>query len=396
MPVKAWFDDAGIPDPDNFISFAWFLDDGTRITPVYYTGDTPPEPEPYYVSTDYSADGNVVRLQTATTGAGIDIVLMGDAFSDRLIADGTYATTMNEAMENIFAEEPYKSLRSMFNVYAVTVVSKNEIVAGDAETALDTEFGKSTHVDGDDNKVIPYALKVVSRDRMDNTSVVVIINDDSWHGTCYMYFPDFGAPVNDYGSGSSIAFCAVPSGGENFRQLLNHEVNGHGIPKLGDEYWLDNETTVDADGIAELALYDTWGWYKNLDLTDNPATVKWAKYLTDPYYLAQGLGIYQGGGLGTDGFGRGVWRPTEDSMMNNGDSPFNAPSREAIYYRIHKLAYGSSWVYNHAEFVAWDKAHSPVFGGAASRQAGSGVRKPVTDHSPPVIVPYSWREALDK
>ena len=28
--------------------------------------------------------------------------------------------------------------------------------------------------------------------------------------------------------------------------------------------------------------------------------------------------------------------------------------REAIYYRIHKLAYGASWKYDYETFVSWD------------------------------------------
>ena len=35
-------------------------------------------------------------------------------------------------------------------------------------------------------------------------------------------------------------------------------------------------------------------------------------------------------------------------------SRFNAPSREAAYIRIHKLAYGSSWEYDYEEFVKYD------------------------------------------
>ena len=46
--------------------------------------------------------------------------------------------------------------------------------------------------------------------------------------------------------------------------------------------------------------------------------------------------------------------PTEDSMMNSNKGKFNAPSREAIYYRIHKLAYGTSWKYDYETFVSWD------------------------------------------
>jgi hypothetical protein len=40
-------------------------------------------------------------------------------------------------------------------------------------------------------------------------------------------------------------------------------------------------------------------------------------------------------------------------MASNGPE-FNAPSREAIYNRIHKLAYGYDWVYDYESFVEYD------------------------------------------
>lgn len=66
-------------------------------------------------STDYSADKTVRVLQRATQGSGLPIVLMGDGFLDTDIANGTYDEVMNKAMENLFTEEPLKSLQSYFN-----------------------------------------------------------------------------------------------------------------------------------------------------------------------------------------------------------------------------------------------------------------------------------------
>ena len=43
----------------------------------------------------------------------------------------------------------------------------------------------------------------------------------------------------------------------------------------------------------------------------------------------------------------------EGAYLSN-KGKFNAPSREAIYYRIHKLAYGASWKYDYETFVSWD------------------------------------------
>jgi hypothetical protein len=72
---------------------------------------------------------------------------------------------------------------------------------------------------------------------------------------------------------------------------------------------------------------------------------------------------------------------------------FNAPSREAIYYRIHKLAYGNLWEYNYEEFVAYDIVNRQV--GAATKatphRLGSYQKnKPL---HPPVVRNISWREA---
>lgn len=87
----------------------------------------------------------------------------------------------------------------------------------------------------------------------------------------------------------------------------------------------------------------------------------------------------------------GVWRSTENSIMRYNTGGFNAPSREAIYYRIHKLAYGESWNYDYEDFAAYD---------AVNRKASAGISfstpivpKNFVPLAPPVVVGKSWREA---
>ena len=53
--------------------------------------------------------------------------------------------------------------------------------------------------------------------------------------------------------------------------------------------------------------------------------------------------------------------------MNNG-TEFNAPSRAAIYNRIHKLAYGKDWQFDYEKFVEWDAKNI----GLEKRQATRG------------------------
>lgn len=79
-----------------------------------------------YESTDFSQDGEIVVLQTASVGKGIDIVFTVDGLVDSDFAEnGIFDRQIMGAMEYFFAVEPYKSLRDRFNVYAVKAVSVN-------------------------------------------------------------------------------------------------------------------------------------------------------------------------------------------------------------------------------------------------------------------------------
>ena len=60
------------------------------------------------------------------------------------------------------------------------------------------------------------------------------------------------------------------------------------------------------------------------------------------------MGIYEGGAS----YAKGVYRPSEDSIMRNAaENSFNAPSRYAIYNRIMTLS-GES--HSFSKFVTYD------------------------------------------
>lgn len=337
----------------------------------------------YYISTDYSQDGKVVTLQTATKGNGIDIVLMGDAYSDRQIADGTYKADMLNLYNNLFTEEPYKSFKDHFNVYYVNVVSTAEGY-DHGGAALDGYFGDGTLAGGNDNKVFEYALKAISENKMDDALLVVAMNSDNYAGTCYMYYP-----VNslDYGSGVSVSY--FPKGGdaETFAQLIHHEACGHGFAKLADEYAYEDMGAVSSDYVAQTkSQQNNWGWWKNVDFTNDPAQVRWAKFLEDSRYANDGLGVFEGGLT----YCTGVWRPTENSIMRYDTGGFNAPSREAIYYRIHKLAYGTEWVYDYEKFVEYDAVNHNASTAVSTKSPSVVHYKPLHQ---PVVYNKSWRDA---
>ncbi len=81
-----------------------------------------------------------------------------------------------------------------------------------------------------------------------------------------------------------------------------------------------------------------------------PAAVKWSRFISDERYAEERLGIFES----AMGWWSGIWKPTTNSIMRYNEGCFNAPSREAIYYRIHKLAYGDSWEYDYEKFVEYD------------------------------------------
>lgn len=322
------------------------------------TPDNPDEPE-NYVSTDFSADGEVAVLQRATEGSGIDIVLMGEGFSDRMIADGTYNRMMRLAADDFFAEEPFASFRHLFNVYAVTLVSRTETVGEqESDTALKVEFEDDTTViKGDDDACFIYAQQVPELrgnvGRLNEMVVVVVVNKIRWAGTCYPYGPYSVADGQtmldgDYGRGFSITYSAYTDL-DDLRYTVTHEAAGHGFAKLADEYYAE-DTTLQDDLKYYYTFLQDYGYWRNIDFSGNAAASQWFAYIADSRYAGSDTGYYEGAAYSQ----YGVWRSSWQSLMFYTEGGFNVISREAAYRRIHKLAYGDSWRFDREKFIQYD------------------------------------------
>ena len=346
----------------------------TFLKGILGEGDEP------YESTDYSADKKFFTLQKAARGNGINVVLMGDAFSDRQIADGTYESVMRQTAEAFFSEEPYTSFKDLFNVYYVNAVSKNEGYVTGGETVFSCYFGEGTHVGGADELCMQYAQSVGFTDeQMQDVLIIVMMNSTKYAGTCWMYYNT--NCIGDYGRGTSVAYFPIGASYEDLSATLHHEAGGHGFAKLADEYAYEYMGTIPASEILQNRRWrETYGWYKNTDYVSDPAQVYWSKFIDDSRYDFENIGVYEGACT----YWKGAYRPTESSIMRNNVGGFNAPSREAIYYRIHKLAYGESWPYDYEEFVSWDLNRR-----VRSRSVSVSQKKyPLT--APPVIINARW------
>ena len=333
-----------------------------------------PEREIYH-STDFSQDGKVNTLQKATEGQGINLVLMGDAFSDRQFSNDIYGHVMQQMADAFLSEEPYASYRHLFNVYSVNVVSATEGYAEAGGQALETRFVGGTEVEGNDRTCLDYALKAVSEADLDNTVIIVAMNSTTYGGTCKMFTSVTG---EGDGAGTGIAYVPLGPNESIFAQVVRHEAAGHAFAKLADEY-ANVEGSIPASEKGKYLDRMPLGWFKNVDFTGDRTAVKWARFLQDARYANEPLGCYEGG----LNYTQGVWRPSSVSIMNNNDDGFNAPSREAIWIRIHRLAFGSSWEYSFEAFAEYD-----------TRNLATKSPKPRGEILPslpaPTLIPYSW------
>ena len=352
-----------------------------------------------YESTDYSADGKVTLLQKASQGKGIDLVISGDGYSDRLIADGTFANGAEQAVEDFFSVEPYKSMRDRFNIYRVDAVSKNEELFNGCTTAFSAEFVGATSLTGNNTKALEYASKAVDSSRMDDVLVIVLVNSGLSGGTAYM----MDAETDHYAAGASVAWVpyknmTVEGGISRNAQVLIHEAGGHGFGKLNDEYSTNFYGKADKNMVDYIKECHKKNIFVNVDVTDNPKEVLWSRFINDERFAKENIGVYKGGA----GYFDGVWRPTENSVMRtnslNTNNFFNAPSRAQIYTRIMKLSEGQDWQFDYEEFVKWDQAH-PTKSSASPATKANYVEFDVAapeGHVPPVILNKTWRQIVNK
>lgn len=286
---------------------------------------------------EYS-DKQVIKLQSATVGNGVNILLMGDGYTAKDMAKGTgkYEQDMRTAVKHFFSVYPYTKYQDHFNVYMVTAISNEEGISNESTyTFVDTKFGcvwkgeGSTAISCNLTKVIEYANEITELEDADINDLTVImpINAYIHAGTCGMYF--YGEDLTDFGNGFSICMCPV---GPNFQEIVVHEAGGHGFGKVTDEYIYYPTRTIPDEIIEETQLLKTIGWCENVDFQSSISRTSWSSFANNPKYnmVSTFEGAYK--------FGKGIWRPEYNSCMNNNILYFNAPTRWAQVRRIKKLA----------------------------------------------------------
>lgn len=302
--------------------------------------------------TEYS-DGEVMTLNTAAKGPGIDIVFIGDGYDAKDIAKGTFKQNTEDGFKHFFGIEPYSTYKDYFNVYAVVSKSDDSGI-GTVNTVIDTKFGsyftqnriKAPAAD----KCFQWAKRADASMDLSKSLVIMLMNTSTYEGVTMMY-----------GDGSAIACCPISTDAYpyDFRGIIQHEAGGHGFGKLGDEYIYHNafiQTCLCQDGcehpqgdddtMTSYGVCKSKGWYKNLSMTADAKQVPWAHLIYHKNYSDK-VDMYEGGYMHT----RGVYRSEATSCMNNNIPYYSAISRQAIVERIKAYA-GEAFDFD--DFVAKD------------------------------------------
>ena len=294
----------------------------------------------YLTQYDYDyAEDEIITLQKATKGKGINLVLLGDGYNAKDISEGLLLKDINEAVGHFFSIEPYKTYKEYFNVYTGIAVSPESGIGG-VNTIIYNKFNTSAkggvtlsgrNGESDYNEIFNYACKAptVNERNLNQTLIVIVPNTTAYGGICYMY-----------DEGAAIAYCPKSDNEYplDFRGVVQHEAGGHGFGKLGDEYiyhnaFIDDCKCTCCGHVEAIDNAKMKGWYENLSLTGKMDEVPWSHLIFNGRY-GKIVDIYEGGFMHS----RGVYRSENNSCMKNNIPYYSTISREAIVKRIMEYA----------------------------------------------------------
>lgn len=279
-----------------------------------------------------SKDSEVAQYQKASSGKGIDIVIMGDAFDKSGLELGKgFDALVEKAIESIFAVEPMASCRDCFNVYAVSAESTaSEISTNATNTAFGTYFTSSdfTVVTMNTNweKVFQYAGKAPASD-IRNSIVILLANTQRFGGTTLSW--EDGRRLSiipDFQGGASSTEAQY-----GFAGLVQHEAVGHAFGHLDEEYHTNGLTTP-ASFASDLAVKHSKGFSLNIAASGDLAQAPWSELAAKNVY--SGIGMYEGAG----NYSYGAYRSEKDCCMVDNRPYFSAWCRYILWKRIRTIS----------------------------------------------------------
>lgn len=311
--------------------------------------------KPYGTDIDeslYYTSGTKLTIKTATskTSKHLNLVILGDGYKKaHLLKTGVFEGRARYAAD-VFLNAIDPDFRDRFNVYAIARESSNAGIGevlkdGGRYTYYETyKAGAGVNVSASGKTLVKDDVaSICSKESFDyyRTVAIVLVNTDINAGASdYEYGTTSTSNVGD--GYKSFGYCIVPANSTGTGGLIRHEVVGHCLGRLGDEYY------VDWYNIDLVNTRHGQGFYRNI-ATDQSY---WSAF-TAAGYTADEVGYikYTSNGNVVD---NGLYRSKNDSgIMFNNNGTFNAVSRWALYERIRKQTEGNGNYWN--DFLKWDQ-----------------------------------------
>lgn len=354
----------------------------------------------------------------------IPLVFTGDGFipSD-YVEGGDFDKKIDEGIEHFFSCEPYKSYRNLFKVYKLVAYSNEQGISihdTDADfphiVDIDTRFNVRYKGNGYNNTQMTFESTgnrsgidaafdfvknsmpgIITYKVLTTTTVIVVANYWLYGGTCWWSYTDSEGKSDWNGyeytgnDGTSIAIVPVceqgrnipwmdPSGNHHvyysYEATMRHEGGGHGFARLADEYkygWYPAGTSE----INSINTGTQHGYNGNIDVTDNPAAVKWNIFFSTDEIIQKypQVGVYEGAQ-----YTKNVYMSeNSENCMGTMSAPYNAVSRNVIVQKIYKALGGG---YSFEKFMENDRTDPmPANAGPNASYADLNIH-----HTPPQIV----------
>ena len=301
---------------------------------------------------DFYEDGEYKTYQTNTSGTNpCEVLVLGDGYqSTDYAAGGLFDQNADEGIEAFLGVEPYITYRNYFKVYKMASFSEDSGVTQTdlsitKNTVFNTQFTGGSSLTVDYAKVNTFALTLpgMTSDKLRSLLIIVIINQNRYAGTCWMW-----------SDGKAIALCPVSRGTSTMTKygaVVNHEAGGHGWGRLADEYINYTGQTISSSQVTTFNQWSGYGFYANVDLTNNLATIKWSHLVGLTGY--DRVGAFEGAFY----YSYGAWRAESTSCMINNIPYYSAPSREAIVKKIMSVSGGT---YSLGNFISNDVQKAPT------------------------------------
>lgn len=253
-------------------------------------------------------------LKSGSEADCIDVAILAEGYTEAEM--DLFYKDAEKACESLFFYEPFKSMKSRFNIVAVASPSKDSGVSVPRkndwkQTAFNSHFDtfySDRYLTTSRVKSIHNALSGIPYEH-----IIIIVNTEEYGG---------GGIYNSY----TLTAAHHPT----FKPVVVHEF-GHSFGGLGDEYFYEEDVMTDTYPL------NVEPWEPNIS-TRVDFSSKWEDMLPagvpvptplqmNKQYL---VGVYEGGGYSA----KGIYRPSFDCRMRTNEYPTFCPVCQRSIRRI--------------------------------------------------------------